>query len=112
LLGIADACSPSSQAAASASAASSNPDTPVPATACDAGVVAMPQVTSSIPGPITEAAFKVQCLTLNGIFEVQPHCGGSNSCRGMSYDSETQTLTEHTCRGTNSCAGYSCVLCD
>jgi hypothetical protein len=30
----------------------------------------------------------------------------------MSYDTETQTLLQHTCRATNTCAGFSCVICD
>jgi len=92
---------------------SSNPseDTPIPATACDAGVSPSPKVTSSTVVVLTEDAFKARCATRGGVMELQPHCGGSNECRGMSYDSETQTLTEHTCRGTNSCAGFSCVIC-
>jgi len=56
--------------------------------------------------------FTSQCNAENGIVEIQPHCGGSNACRGMSYDTELQTLIEHTCRSMNSCAGYSCVVCD
>ena len=58
---------------------------------------------------LTLEQFTALCDSMNGIFEIQPHCGGSNACRGMSYDTGTQTLTEHTCRGTNTCAGYSCV---
>jgi hypothetical protein len=39
-------------------------------------------------------------------------CSGTNSCRGMSYDSETQIMREHTCQGMNTCTGYSCIICD
>jgi hypothetical protein len=61
---------------------------------------------------MTQDVFTSQCNARHGLFEVQPHCGGSNACRGMSYDSETKTLTEHSCRATNTCAGFSCVICD
>jgi len=61
---------------------------------------------------MTHDQFTAQCEAQAGIVEVQPHCGGSNSCRGMSYDVDTQTLAEHTCRATNTCAGYNCVICD
>jgi hypothetical protein len=89
-----------------------NPDTPVPDTTCDGGVVPNPQITSAtVVAGLTLDQFTAQCQTVSGILEIQPHCGGSNACRGMSYDSATQTLTQHTCRGMNSCAGFSCVVC-
>jgi hypothetical protein len=92
---------------------STNPDTPVPDTACDGGVSADPQITSSsMVANMTRDEFASRCDKRHGIMETQPHCGGSNACRGMSYDLDTQTLIEHTCRATNSCAGYSCVICD
>jgi len=92
---------------------SSDPDAPIPATECDGGVAADPQVTSSmVVANVTLAQFTGECTALAGILEIQPHCGGSNACRGMSYDSDTQTLIEHSCRATNSCAGFSCVVCD
>ncbi len=79
---------------------------------CDGGVVADAGVTSSSVVPnMTLESFTAQCQGLNGAVEILPHCGGSNSCRGMSYDTGTQVLTYHTCRGTNTCAGYSCVIC-
>jgi hypothetical protein len=89
-----------------------NADTPVPDTTCDGGVLPNRQITSSTVAALTLDQFTAQCQALSGILEIQPHCGGSNACRGMSYDSETQTLTEHTCRMLNSCAGFSCVVCD
>lgn len=115
LLSLASVACGSSGASASAAAASTettNGDTPIPATACDGGVSPDPTVTSTAAGALTLGQFTSQCNTLNGIVEIQPHCGGSNACRGMSYDTETQTLSEHTCRATNTCAGYSCVVCD
>lgn len=59
---------------------------------------------------MTENQFKSECAAKGGRFELEPECGGHNSCKGMSYDVGTQTLTEHTCRGTNTCAGYSCII--
>jgi hypothetical protein len=112
---LASAACGASGASASAGAASTETaygDTPIPATACDGGVSPNPTVTSTTVGALTLGQFTSQCNTYNGIVETQPHCGGSNACRGMSYDTETQTLSEHTCRATNTCAGYSCVVCD
>lgn len=88
-----------------------NPHTPIPATKCESGQVPNPKVTATAIGALTQDAFAALCAARNGIFEIQPLCGGSNSCRGMSYDSETQALTEHSCQATNTCAGYSCVVC-
>ena len=79
---------------------------------CDGGVSPSPAVTSSSVVALSQQDFANQCSAANGVFEIQPHCGGLNNCRGMSYDTGTQTLTQHTCRGTNTCAGYSCVVCD
>lgn len=88
-----------------------NPHTPIPSTKCASGQVPNPAVTSTVVGALTQDAFAALCAARNGIFEIQPLCGGSNSCRGMSYDSGTQTLIEHSCQATNTCAGYSCVVC-
>ena len=87
-------------------------DTPVPNTQCSGGYSDDPTVTQKTVAAVTQSDFEAQCAAKNGIFEIQPHCGGSNACRGMSYDSETQTLTEHSCRQTNTCGGFSCVVCD
>lgn len=79
---------------------------------CDGGVSPNPTVTSkTVVGTLTLAQFTSQCTALNGVVEIQPHCGGSNNCRGMSYDSELGTMLQHTCRGTNTCAGFSCIIC-
>jgi hypothetical protein len=87
-------------------------DSPYPSFECDAGVASDPAITSTAVGAVSQDDFTAQCDAKGGVFEVQPHCGGSNNCRGMSYDSKTQTLTEHSCRATNTCAGFSCVMCD
>jgi hypothetical protein len=88
-----------------------NPHTPIPATKCASGQVPNPAVTSTAVGALTQDEFAMRCAAQNGIFEIQPLCGGSNSCRGMSYDAGSETLTEHSCQATNTCAGYSCVVC-
>jgi hypothetical protein len=88
---------------------SQTPETPF---ACQTGVSASPEVTSSTTLAMTQAEFTAECDARHGVFEVEPHCGGLNNCRGISYDIGTQVLTEHTCRATNTCAGYSCIICD
>jgi len=80
--------------------------------ACDAGVLPNPSVTSSSVVVLSLDDFSSQCETAHGVVEIQPHCGGLNLCRGMSYDTGTQMLTDHSCRATNTCAGYTCVICD
>jgi len=79
---------------------------------CDGGVVDDAGITSSQVLSMTLEDFTAQCNAKNGVVEIEPHCGGSNNCRGMSYDTTTQVLTEHGCRGLNTCAGYSCIICD
>jgi hypothetical protein len=110
LLGFTEACVSSSPASTSQVGAF-GADTPVPATACATGVIPNPQVTSTMMAVLSQDQFVAQCNARHGIYELQPGCGGSNSCRGMSYDATTQTLSEHTCRSTNTCGGYSCVIC-
>ncbi len=84
------------------------------APACEGGPGdAAPIITSSTIVPdLTLEDFTAECDKRGGTVEIHPHCGGENTCRGMSYDTGTQTLTEHTCRGMNVCAGFSCVICD
>lgn len=58
------------------------------------------------------AGFKALCDARKGTVEVMAHCGGLASARGFSYDSATQLLSEHTCKGANTCAGWNCVTDD
>lgn len=70
-----------------------------------------PVITSSVvDSDMTQEKFTAMCDEKGGTIEIHPHCGGANSCKGMSYDTATHVLTEHTCKGMNTCAGYSCVL--
>jgi hypothetical protein len=86
---------------------------PIPAIECDGGYSATPVVTSSsIVLGMTVEQFTAMCDAQNGIVEVQPHCGGLNACRGFSYDDTTNVLSVHTCRASNSCSGWNCVICD
>ncbi|MEO8796995.1 MAG: hypothetical protein ABI551_03845 [Polyangiaceae bacterium] len=80
--------------------------------ACDAGVVDDPAIMSMTTGAMSEADFTARCDSAHGVVQVEPHCGGNNQCRGFSYDSKTQALTENTCRATNTCGGFSCIVCD
>jgi hypothetical protein len=74
----------------------------------EAGVI----TSSTVVADMTLEKFTADCDALGGALEIHPHCGGFNSCKGMSYDTGTQTLTEHTCKGLNTCAGYSCIICN
>jgi hypothetical protein len=63
-------------------------------------------------GVMTEAQFTALCDERGGTVEVMPHCGGFATAKGFSYDSTTEELSEHTCRGANTCAGWNCVVPD
>ena len=55
------------------------------------------------------AGFKALCDERHGTVEALAHCGGLASARGFSYDTTTQQLSEHTCKGANTCGGWNCV---
>lgn len=68
-------------------------------------------IASSTTDPsMTLDQFTKNCDARHGTVEIHSHCGGENSCKGMSYDTGNQVLTEHTCKGLNTCTGYSCVV--
>jgi hypothetical protein len=79
---------------------------------CPGDPVPNASISSSTTVSLTLSDFTSQCDGLGGVVEIQPHCGGSNACRGMSYDTGTQVLTQHSCRGLNTCAGYTCIVCN
>ena len=80
---------------------------------CAEGVVDTPQITASeVVADLSLETFTAECNERKGTVEVHPHCGGVNGCRGISYDSDTDTRTEHSCRGANTCTGFSCIVCD
>jgi mono/diheme cytochrome c family protein len=59
---------------------------------------------------LTVAKFKDICEDRGGLTQVHASCGGTNSCRGLIYNTWAgDTIVEHTCRGFNSCLGISCV---
>lgn len=73
----------------------------------------LPHITSSENvGVMTVEQFKVLCDERGGTVEVMPHCGGFATAKGFSYDSTTQLLSEHTCHGSNTCAGWNCAIPD
>lgn len=81
--------------------------------ACKEGQVAEPTITETKQVvDMTEEAFRAECDARGGVVMVEPTCGGSNGCRGFSYDATIDTFTEHTCKATNTCSGWSCVICD
>jgi hypothetical protein len=68
-------------------------------------------ITSSTPvEDMTQADFQTQCAEQGGTFEIIPHCGGLNDCKGFSYDYTTGLLSEHTCKGAATCTGFNCIL--
>lgn len=68
------------------------------------------RILSSVTDPsVTRESFEAVCTERGGTLELHAHCGGANSCHGLSYDTDTHVLTEHTCQGMNTCAGFSCV---
>lgn len=69
------------------------------------------KVTSSvIDKDMTFDEFSSDCSERGGFVQTHATCSGNNSCKGMSYNKYSYTLTEHTCRAMNSCGGMSCVL--
>lgn len=70
-----------------------------------------PHITSSTAaGVLTADDFKALCDQHGGAVEVMPHCGGFATAKGISYDSGTQLLSEHTCMGANTCGGWNCIV--
>jgi hypothetical protein len=93
-------------------AACSKEDTEEPVVGCGAELQ-NGEITSSVTDTtVTEASFRAECDSRGGTLEIHPHCGGANACKGMSYDLDTHVWTEHTCKGLNTCRGFSCVVCD
>jgi mono/diheme cytochrome c family protein len=59
--------------------------------------------------PISYDEFLARCDEWGGFVQTIAVCGGNNACKGYSY--LEPTLTEHSCRGMNSCGpGMSCVV--
>lgn len=85
-----------------------------PSTAGAGGAAAEPpHITSSqAVGAMTVDDFTALCDQRAGTVEVMPHCGGFASAKGFSYDMTTELLSEHTCMGANTCAGWNCVVPD
>jgi hypothetical protein len=71
------------------------------------------EITSStIVADMTMEDFSARCDARAGSVEVMPHCGGFATAKGFSYDATTQELSEHTCMGANTCAGWNCAIVD
>ncbi len=60
-------------------------------------------------GELSASDFQTLCDARDGRVEVMAHCGGLASAAGFSYDIDTQTMAEHTCKGANTCAGWNCI---
>lgn len=69
-----------------------------------------PHITSSqLVERLDEAGFKALCDERHGTVESLAHCNGLATAKGFAYDIGTQELSEHTCKGANTCAGWNCV---
>ena len=64
---------------------------------------------TSMVGVLNSADFQALCDARDGTVEVMAHCGGLATAAGFSYDLDTETLAEHTCKGANTCAGWNCI---
>lgn len=71
---------------------------------------AAPSVTStSTDKTMTLAKFTSDCTTRGGLIQTHASCAGNNSCKGISFHSESGKLSEHTCKALNICSGMSCI---
>src|SRR6185503_5688532 len=62
------------------------------------GLIPDGSVTSTTQDPdMTLEKFTLLCDQRGGTVYLICHCGGANTCKGLSYDFTTQTLIEHTC---------------
>jgi hypothetical protein len=68
--------------------------------------------TEFVEAGLTEAQFTEMCDDRGGTVEVMPHCNGFATAKGFAYDSTTNELSEHTCKGANTCAGWNCAIPD
>jgi mono/diheme cytochrome c family protein len=77
---------------------------------------ALPIFDTNEDGEVSLAEFESQCAKSAklvgdagaGIVQFHASCAGTNSCRGMVLQTWGE-LYEHSCRGVNACAGWSCV---
>jgi len=69
-----------------------------------------PHITSSQHVENLDAeGFTAMCDARGGSVEVVAHCHGLASGRGFAYDTTNGELSEHTCKGANTCAGWDCL---
>ena len=67
---------------------------------------------SEVVDPFSVDDFTAKCDATSGTVEVMAHCGGLATAKGFSYDVTTKELSEHSCKGANTCAGWNCVVPD
>jgi hypothetical protein len=58
--------------------------------------------------PISNEEFKALCDERNGWSYLTAACAGAALCKGLSLMGDV--LTDHSCKGINSCMGISCVV--
>jgi hypothetical protein len=64
---------------------------------------------SQVEQPLQVSDFKALCDARSGTVETMAHCGGLATGPGFSYDITTHMLSEHSCKGANTCAGWNCL---
>lgn len=67
-------------------------------------------LSSQIIADVSLEDFTETCDEAAGVVETHDTCAGQVSGPGFSYDVDTDVYTEHTCRGFNTCVGFSCVV--
>ncbi len=96
---------------ASTGGAATGGDTSAAGAGGEGGAPTVPQITSSTKVENLDAiGFKALCDERGGTVEVMAHCGGLATARGFAYDTTTSMLSEHTCKGANTCSGWNCVI--
>jgi protein-disulfide isomerase-like protein with CxxC motif len=76
----------------------------------ESGASAEAEITSQTRVDNLDAAgFEALCAERHGTVEIMPHCGGFATAPGFAYDVTTQLLSEHSCKGANTCTGWNCV---
>jgi hypothetical protein len=58
---------------------------------------------------MTVERYVADCQKSGGLVEMHAVCGGTNSCKGTSFNKWSFKIHEHTCKGVNTCGGASCL---
>jgi len=98
---------PSASGSGGSGGSAANPDAGQPA-AGEGGVPGTYDHVISEGTPVSAEDFKAMCDERNGWMYVTAFCAGSGLCKGLSLLDDT--VTDHSCKGMNSCGGAGCVV--